>query len=77
MVKYKMWRFPLDAWNKWDLKKQKIEQRIKVRTNKVVKVPMTDVIRYYGNQQKFEWDDNVLPYFTKKKKRMQMGGSVL
>ena len=72
-----MWRFPLDAWNKWNTKKEKIEQRIQVRTNKVVKVPMTDVIRYYGNQQKFEWDDNVLPYFTKKKKRRQMEGSVL
>ena len=77
MVKYKMNRMPLDVWEKWFGKKKRIEERIKIRTNKTVKVPMTEVLRFYGNQQRFEWDDNVLPYFTRKKKRRPMEGQVL
>jgi len=77
LAKYKQFRFPLDAWEKWFGKKQKIEHRIKMKTNKNIKVSMTDVLRFYGNQQKFEWDDNVLPYFTKKKHRRKMEGEVL
>lgn len=77
MSKYKMYRFPIDAWEKWFGKKQKIEQRIKERTNKNVKVPLSDVLRFYGQQQRYEWDDNILPYFTRKKKRRPQNGQVI
>ena len=69
LVKYKMFRFPIDAYDRWVGKRNKIQERIKNTTRKDVKVPLTDVLRFYGQQQRFEWDDNVLPYFTKKKTR--------
>lgn len=77
MAKYRMYRFPIDAWEKWFKKKQKIENRIKTVTNKDVNIPLSDVLRFYGNQQRYEWDDNILPYFTRKKKRRPSGGQVL
>jgi hypothetical protein len=77
MNKYKIYRFPLDAWDKWMSKKKKIEDRIQVNTNKKIRVPLTDVLRFYGSQQRFEWDDNVIPYFTKKKRRKVVTGQVI
>lgn len=76
--KYKMFRFPVDALTNWINKKSKIEERIKIKTGKNVKVPMTEIIRYYGQQQRFEWDDNVIPYFMKsKKKKGKIGGQMI
>jgi hypothetical protein len=77
MSKYRMMRMPIDVWEKWMGKKQKITERIKISTNKDVRVPMTEVLRFYGNQQRFEWDDNILPYFLKKKKRRSVAGGVI
>ena len=71
-----MTRIPIDIWEKWFGKKKKIEDRIKLTTGKQVNVPMTQVLRFYGNQQRFEWDENVLPYFTQKKKR-RISGQVI
>ena len=72
-----MYRFPIDAWEKWFGKKKKIEERIRVKTRKQVNIPLSDVLRFYGSQQKFEWDDNVIPYFTRKKKRRIQEGQVI
>lgn len=69
MVKYKMTRVPLDVWEAWFGKKKKIEERIQVKTKKKINVPLSDVLRFYGKQERFEWDDIVVPYFTRKRKR--------
>jgi len=76
MRRYRIWRFPLDAYEKWITKKKKIEERIKTNTGKVVSIPLTEVLRFYGQQQRFEWDDNVLPYFLKQK-RKRGGGMII
>lgn len=68
MSKYKSFRFPRDAYDQWFGKKKKIEERIKLKTRKEVNVPLTDVLRYYGSKQGFEWDDNVIPFFIRRKR---------
>jgi len=72
-----MTRIPLDIWEKWFGKKKKIEERIKFTTGKTVRVPMTAVLGFYGSQQRYEWDDNVIPYFLGRKHRKKMQGTIV
>jgi hypothetical protein len=74
--KQKMYRIPLDVWNLWFNKKQAIENRIKVNTNKNVNVPMTHILNFYGSKKMFLWDDEILNYFLARKRSRKTGSAV-
>jgi len=65
---YKMVRIPKDVWETWLIRKNKIQERVKVTTNKNKKVTLTNVLRYYGNRKIDIWDDDLVTFFGKKKK---------
>jgi hypothetical protein len=77
MKKYRMFKFPEDVWNNWNNRKNKIEKRIYEKTGKKKKVPMTDVIRFYGKRKSYIWDEEVINFFMRKKGKKNRGGGVI
>ena len=76
MKRTKMFKFPLDAWDKWYKRKQKIQGRIKISTGKNTNIPMTDILRFYGARQQFLWDDEINNFFLRRKKKRNTGISI-
>ena len=72
MKKNKMYRFPLDAYEKWYLKQQDIKRTLKKLTNKEPgkrQVSMARVLRFFGAKPIHIYDDEILRFFTKKKRK--------
>ena len=65
---YKMVRIPKDVWETWLIRKNKIQERVKITTKKNKKVTLTNVLRYYGNRKIDIWDEDLVTFFGKKKK---------
>jgi len=74
---YKMLRVPHDVWETWFKRKIKIQERIKITTKKNPKVSLTNVLRYYGNRKIDIWDDELIGFFGKKKKKIKQGSALI
>ena len=73
--KYKQIRVPEDVYEVWVKRKTNIQDRICKVTNKFKKIPLTNVLRYYGHRKIDIWDDELINYFnTNKRKRKFTGG---
>lgn len=75
-MRYKMLRVPLDVWELWFKRKQKIQERVKVTTRKNPKVSLTGVLRYYGNRKIDIWDIELENFFNNKK-RIKFDGDII
>ena len=75
--KYKMLRIPEDVWETWLKRKKKIEERIKIRTHKTKIVPLTKVLKYYGNRRVDIWDDELISFFAKNQKSRKFTGELI
>jgi len=75
-MRYKMIRVPLDVWEDWFKRKERIQQRIKFKTNRSKNVSLTNVLRFYGKRRTYLFDDEVLNFF-KNKKTKNMGGEII
>lgn len=76
-LRYKMTRLPPDVYDALLKKKQRIEERIEKIHNKKVNVKLVDVQRYFIKQNRFEWDENILPFFLKKKSKKRFEGEII
>jgi len=74
---YKMVRVPIDVWEAWKLRKDKIQDRIRFTTKKDKKVALTNVLRYYGNRKIDIWDDELINFFDKKKRKRKFPGTII
>ena len=75
---YKMIRMPRDVWEIWFKRKNKIQERIKLTTNKNKRVTLTNVLRYYGNRKIDIWDDDLIRFFYKKNNdKKRFNGAVI
>ena len=75
--KYKMVRVDFDVWETWKARKDKIQERVKFTTKKNKKVSLANVLRYYGNRKIDIWDDELVNFFDKKKKRNRFKGAII
>ena len=66
---YKMVRMPGDVWETWLIRKNKIQERIKITTKKNKRISLTNVLRYYGNRKIDRWDIELHNFFDKKKNK--------
>lgn len=78
-IKYKMVRLPEEVWKDWLKRKDKIQERIKVATNKNRRISLTNVLKFYGKRKVYIFDDEVLNFFgnMNKKKKKKFGGVML
>ena len=70
---YKMVRMPGDVWETWLIRKNKIQERIKITTKKNKRISLTNVLRYYGNRKIDIWDDDLVNFYEKKRKKKIRG----
>lgn len=75
--KYKMVRVPEDVFEDWKKRKNKIEQRLKMATNKPKKVSLTNVLKFYGKKKIYLWDDEVVNFFNNNKRKNKFTGDML
>jgi hypothetical protein len=76
-IKYKMIRVPKDVWETWFKRKRKIQDRIKFATNKNKNIALTNVLRYYGNRKIDIWDDELIDFFGKSKRKKRFGSDLI
>lgn len=77
MKKYKLIRVPEEVWKDWFDRKMRIQERIKIATNKPQKISLTSVLRFYGKRKAYIWDDEVLSFFKNANKRKKFMGELL
>ena len=77
--RYKMVRIPEEVWEDWLKRKDRIQDRIKIATNKPKKVSLTSVLRFYGKRKAYIFDDEVVNFFSNinRKKKQKFGGDIL
>jgi len=76
-INYKMIRVPEDVYEIWAKRKNNIQERVKIVTNKTKNIPLTKVLRYYGNRKIDIWDDELINYFNNKKKKRKFQGNLI
>lgn len=74
---YKMIRIPEDVWEIWLKRKNKIQERVKIKTSKNKRVTLTNVLRYYGNRKIDIWDDDLVSFFDRGKRKRKFTGTVI
>lgn len=77
MIKYKMIRVPKDVWEEWFNRKNRIEERIRIATNKPLKISMTNILRFYGKRKAYIFDDEVVSFFKNSKRRKKQEVTLL
>ena len=77
--KYKMIRLPQDVYEDWANRQQKIQERVKLATNKNSKISMTNVFRFWGKKKVYVFDDEVVNFISniKKKRKLKFQGESL
>ena len=75
--KYKQFRVPEDVFEAWKKRQDKIQDRVKLTTKKNKRVTMTNVLRYYGNRKIDIWDEDLVSFFDKNKKKRKFTGAVI
>ena len=76
--RYKMVRVPEDVFEDWQKRKNKIQERIKIATNKPKKISLTGVLKFYGRRKAYIFDDEVVNFFNdSKRKKSKLGGEIL
>lgn len=75
--KYKMVRVPEDVFDDWIKRKNKIQSRVKLISNKPPKITLTNVLRYYGKKKVAVWDDELINFFKDGDKKRKFTGDLI
>ena len=76
-MRYKMVRVPIDVYEDWSLKKDKIQEKVIKTTKKPQNISMTNVLRFYGKKQTYIYDDELLSFFKKAKRGKKHNGGMV
>jgi hypothetical protein len=74
---YKMIRIPKDVWEDWYQRKNRIEERVNIATNKKNRITLTNVLRFYGKRKAYIFDDEVMNFFKNTKRRRKQEVTLL
>jgi hypothetical protein len=69
MKKYKLIRIPTEAYEKEKRKANEMNNRLSEITKKPRRIPMTQYFKFRAERPMFIYDDELINYFTKSKRK--------
>ena len=69
--RYKPMRIPLEAYENFDRKRKEIQETLNKELKKNKTIHLTDTIKFFSQRPSYIYNDELLAYFTKRKKRKE------